>query len=309
MAADGKKLGTFFDLQKKGYSRCLHDSFQCENEAIRAHSIQNAKVLDLLQKDNHVRVPQAKIAAGAEPVFEFGLVGRNKASTFTGLCSEHDTELFKLVDTDPLDVKNDQQMYQLAYRALMRELHTCLEAGYRFQLAHIENVKSGITKENEPDGPGMAAVIFWEKAWRVFRYRGAHFVDNASLVHYVIEINDQAPTVAVASFFSVAHDKSGDIIGPLFNVLPLDGKKTVAVLSYPAAHETDLKKGLPNLFDGSDSKKAISELILQRAENFVLAPEFYDRWTEEKRKNVLKFFNDAAMKLVDPPKDQDLLLF
>ncbi|MBH5397381.1 hypothetical protein HZZ13_06195 [Bradyrhizobium sp. CNPSo 4010] len=306
---DGKKTAAFFDLQKKDYSKCLHGAFDCEREPIRAHSIQNAKVLDLLQKDNHVRTPLGKIKGGEHPEFEFGLIGRNNASTFTGLCSKHDTELFNLIDTEPLDVKNFYQLYQLAYRSLMRELHTCLEAAFRFQIAHIENVEKGITKKGQPDGPGLAAVVFFTKAWRVFRYREKHFHDKLQLGHYAIELKDQAPTVAVSSFFSVAFDENEDIIGPLFNVVPLDATNTVAILSYPQEHKAEIKAKLPKVFEGADNKKALSHLILQRVENFVLSPTFYDGWTAQKRTNVLKFFNESIFEPAEPPEGQDLLLF
>src|SRR5882757_7967186 len=55
------------------------------------------------------------------------------------------------------------------------ELHTCAEAAYRFQLMHIEAVKSGEAKQNEPTAPGLLAVAFWERGWRVIRYRGSYF--------------------------------------------------------------------------------------------------------------------------------------
>jgi hypothetical protein len=48
-AADNKSLAQFFELRKQGYDRCLHFSMDCKKDAIRAHSIQNGKVLDLLQ--------------------------------------------------------------------------------------------------------------------------------------------------------------------------------------------------------------------------------------------------------------------
>jgi len=71
-----------------------------------------------------------------------------------------------------------------------------------------------------------------------------------------------------------------------------------------------VKKALPYLFDANaDKKTVLSENILQRVENFVLAPAFYDGWSEEKKKNVQKFFNDSAMKVVAPRPGQDLLLF
>jgi hypothetical protein len=56
-------------------------------------------------------------------------------------------------------------------------------------------------------------------------------------------------------------------------------------------------------------KKALSETILQRVENFVLAPATFDGWTEGKRKAVVKFFNDSAMEPKAAPKGVDLLLF
>src|SRR5882724_13217404 len=132
-AADPQKaanaaLGKFFELNKQGYSRCLHYNMDCKKDAIRAHSIQNNKLLDLIQRDNHLIVPKNKITAG-KATAEFGPLGRNQASTFTGLCAEHDTELFKLADTLPLDTGNKEQLNQYAYRAGMREMHACVEAG------------------------------------------------------------------------------------------------------------------------------------------------------------------------------------
>jgi hypothetical protein len=306
---DKKKIGAFFNLQKVNYTKCMHDVFQCKEEPVRAHSIQNSAVMDLLQKDNHVLMPRPKLSAKKELTIELALVGRNNASTFTGLCSRHDNELFKLIDTEALDVGNDKQLDQLALRASMREMHTCLEQGFRMQAAHIENVKTGVTKEGSPDGPGVAAIIFMKKAWHVFRYQGKHFEREPSLAHQIIELDNQAPTIAAASLFSVAHDKAGNIVGPMLSVLPLSATKTVSVVSYPKSQEAEIKKALPKLFDDSDKKKALSELILQRVENFALAPATYDSWTVEKKKAVLKYFGDSMLRPAPPPAGVDLSLF
>lgn len=84
--AEGAKVARFFDLQRKKFERCLHVGFDCEKKPIRAHSIQNSIVLDLLQRDNHVIAPLQRIDPETGPKTEFTLVGRNEASTFTGLC-------------------------------------------------------------------------------------------------------------------------------------------------------------------------------------------------------------------------------
>ena len=64
---------------------CLWPANECEKDAIRAHSVQNKKVLEQLCENNHVVMPRFKISANKIPEFFFDSVGRNKATTFTGL--------------------------------------------------------------------------------------------------------------------------------------------------------------------------------------------------------------------------------
>jgi hypothetical protein len=54
--------------------------------------------------------------------------GRNEASTFTGLCSAHDADLFRPIDTRELDVNDREQFFLLAYRSVTREVHAPLLA-------------------------------------------------------------------------------------------------------------------------------------------------------------------------------------
>jgi hypothetical protein len=317
MSVDNEAVGRFFDLQKKKYEKCLYVGFLCDKKPIRAHSIQNARILDLLQENNHVLMPRPKLTDDKKPAIEFRLIGRNNASTFTGLCGEHDAELFKLADNEPLDVKNEEQLGQFAYRAVMHELHTCSEAAYRFQLMHMETVKSGQAKENEPTAPGLMAVAFWERGWRVIRYRGSYFDSpmmkgkKPELEHHIIELGGQKATVAASSLFSVEHDKAGDIVGPALNVIPVDSTKTVAVISYPKKQGRAIGKGLSTLFqaDENDQKKELSKVILQRVENFALAPAFYNAWPEEKKKRVSDAFAECLLEVKKIPDNEDISLF
>src|SRR5262245_39169092 len=118
-----ENIQTFVQAQRRTYDKCLHGDLKCDEKPIDAHSIQNAKVLDLIQTDGHVIIPEFRLANG-EPKLEFVKIGRNYASTFTGLCSKHDTELVKSIDTEPLDVDSCKYLQQLSYRSVMRELHT-----------------------------------------------------------------------------------------------------------------------------------------------------------------------------------------
>lgn len=314
MVTDKTALGRLMDLRKQGYDRCMHLGFDCKNDAIRPHSIQNSGVLDLLQRDNHVIVPKPKIDFSKPPSFEFGPVGRNKALTFTGLCADHDTELFKLADTLPLDTSNKKQLEQHAYRTAMKELHTCIEEGARFFALDADNVQKGLTKPGE-GGAAQMAIIFADKSWRVFRFRTQNF-DTPSLEgkdplieHRVIVLEGQKPSVAVSSFFGMGNEPNGDIIGGMLSVIP-EADKTVAILSYATSQKDAVVKAVPDLFDeNADKKKALSRTILQRVENFTLSPAFYDSWTEEKKKKVVAYFNESLLTGKAPPEGVNMSLF
>ncbi len=292
----------------------MHLDFSCKSDAIRAHSIQNGKVLDLLQRDNHVIVPTPKFDIKNGPSFEFELIGRNKALTFTGLCSEHDTELFKLADTLPLDTSNTKQLEQHAYRTIIKELHTCIEEGARFFKLDADNAKAGITKPGEGGAAQMAA-HFADRSWRLFRYRSQNFDtpllrgETPPIEHRIITLEGQKPTLAVSSFFGLGSEQNGDTIGVMLTVIP-EAEKITAILSYATAQGEAIKKAIPDLFDdGADQKKALSNLILQRVENFTLAPEFYNGWSDDKKKKVVEYFNRSALTGEAPPADAEFSLF
>src|SRR5579872_5881708 len=102
MNPEPENLAEFFRTRKIGFGRCLEPSMQCSEPAIRAHSIQNRQTIALLEQDNHVLAWQPRFSQ-AGPDIALRRIGRNDASTFAGFCNEHDTELFRPLDTKPLD--------------------------------------------------------------------------------------------------------------------------------------------------------------------------------------------------------------
>src|SRR5207244_4415278 len=91
---DRHRLSEFFKLMNWQYGKCLAVPPHCSRPPIRAHSVQNAQVLDLLASDGHVTGITRRINSEGGPVIEFGDVGRNFATTFAGLCAEHDRATF-----------------------------------------------------------------------------------------------------------------------------------------------------------------------------------------------------------------------
>lgn len=307
----------FVKAQKEDFAKCLPPSMDCDEKPIHAHSIQNAQVLHLIQTAGHVLMPRYKLVKG-EPVMKFEKIGRNEASTFTGLCSKHDTELFKAIDTEPLDVDNCEHLRQLAYRSVMREMHTELGNGERAWAMHEELCKEQQVDPNEAvTAASLLSIDHYKKAHNVFRYRMKHFDTPAEegkatgLRHLIIEMDNQKPVLAASSLFSTGFTEEGDIIGPTLNIVPLSGAKSVAIISCPAEQQAAVKASLAKVFDADEKtlKYELAKLVIQRVENFTLSPAHYDTWSEDKRARVLREFEACLAEPKDIPDHPDLNIF
>jgi hypothetical protein len=307
----------FVEAQQTDCARCLPPSMDCDEAPIRAHSIQNARVLDLVQTDGHVLMPRYKLSGG-ELKLEVAKVGRNDATTFTGLCAKHDAELFKEIDTKPLDVDNCVQRRQLAYRSVMREMHAELENSERAQALHEELCKG---MKADPDETETKALHLWaalmKKAHEVYRYRRKHFDKPAEngkapdLRHLIIEMDNQKPVVAASSLFSIGFTAEGEIIGPTLNIVPLNATKTVAIVSYPAEQQLAVKASLAKVFNAGKKtlKYELAKLVIQRVENFTLSPAHYNSWPADKRARVLREFEASLTEPKEIPDHADLNIF
>jgi hypothetical protein len=109
--------------QQSRKGRCLHfsDGLQC-NEIISAHSIQKRGQLGLIAESGHVYRLNADLSTlkgtGGKPLPK--KIGVNRASTFPGMCKQHDNKLFAPIDDRPLAIDH-HQVALYAYRSICRE--------------------------------------------------------------------------------------------------------------------------------------------------------------------------------------------
>ncbi|WKA29333.1 hypothetical protein [Bradyrhizobium roseum] len=305
-------IQTFVAAQKRTYAKCLYGDLTCEEKPVDAHSIQNAKVIELIQDNGHVLMPDFRLVNG-EPKLAFVKIGRNDASTFTGLCSKHDIELFKTIDTEPLNVRRREHLEQLAYRSVMRDLHVHLLNSEKAWAIHEQLCKAG--GKNPAEVATAASIIALNhdrKGLQALNYREKHFDTPLSrgkipdLQHLLITMNGQEPVVAASALLSSDFAEDGELIGPTFNVVPMDNDKSFAVLSYPSGQEPKIKADLPEIFDGDEDRLTyeLAKLIIQRIENFVLSPSHYDKWSSDKKVRVLREF-EANIQGPKPVEDHD----
>src|SRR5688572_1590589 len=137
-------FASFLRIDKAQFSRCLEPSLQCSERAIRAHSVQNSGVLDQLARDGHVVRFVRSVSLDEGPKIQFGLVGRNQATTFLGLCGRHDGLIFAPIEKGELALENEEHLFLLAYRAAYRELHATMEGAAKAQDGYLERVERGL---------------------------------------------------------------------------------------------------------------------------------------------------------------------
>jgi len=297
------------------FEKCLEPTECCDSQPINAHSMQNARIFDLLAEDGHVLMFEIKHVAGSPSVC-LDRIGRNKASTFRGLCSKHDEEIFRPIDTSSFDFTNQEHLFLLAYRSVLRELHAVCQAAVRLQLAFQAAVDRGDVRSDIPTPQGMAAVAWIKNAYDCNLFKKK--LDSSLLggqydvvEHKVLRFNSPFPTIAVSALFSLDDMEWPDDVARIaFNVFP-DTQGTNVVFSYLREERSYAIQFLSRILEanGEYQRYLISKTVLQNCENWVIAPAYFNSWGEKKQEVVQSYYCHTMMRNDPDYEDPHLYLF
>ena len=150
---------------------CLYSvNPKCSKKAIQAHSIQNKGVLEEIAEDGHVITLNLVQDLDNGPRLEFQRLGRNKATTFTGLCNKHDTLLFQSIDLNPINTSNQDHLFLLSYRSVLRELHTQYRAASMTQKIYMKSLELDHLDSEKSNKLMMLATVGFIEAYGFFNY-------------------------------------------------------------------------------------------------------------------------------------------
>lgn len=304
---------------KKKYNKCLWPKSNCTEDCINAHSIQNGQILDQLASKDHVVMAVPKQNLNTGPEIAFKQVGRNQATTFTGLCQKHDSELFRPIDINEFDVSNQQQKFLIAYRSVLRELHTRIKAAIDLQTIYQKSVELGKCDPNNLKEPIMLDAT--EKiinAYEGYKYKQVY--DNiynsnsfTKIEHKCIRIERNCP-LAVSSLFnpinSIFPAEEAEQKFIVLNVFP-QNKYTIILLSYMGDHQEDLRPYANEIINASGEYQLylLSKTILRYCENFVISPEHFKGFSQQKIDAIKNFYLATVTQIDLDHDDQNLMLF
>ena len=155
-------------------------------------------------------------------------------------------------------------------------------------------------------------------SWATWRYRHRYYDEPLlrqsfdGVEHDVIDLNDQAPCLAVSSFITLKDvPVDQDLVGVAINILPVSDTSTVAVFSYAKQDQGIVRAALDRILGstGDVQKYELSKLVLSRISNVLISPRRFDQWGAEKAKKITDAFVRTVQSQQDVGEDVDFMLF
>jgi hypothetical protein len=308
---------SIFKIWNGKYLQCLEPNESCAQQPIRAHSIQNKRILEVLQCDGQVIMPRVKLDLNLGPQIRFESVGRNIATVFTGLCRDHDTEMFAPIENDTIDVDNYLHLFLLAYRAVLKETYANVDGALKNQLAYQEKVRLKLIPGDRPTPDGIRATGFLVNCYDTYLYKREFdqiylSKDFRALQHHVIFLKLSAPTIAVNSLFTSADNvqNPAETERIILNIFPA-AQGTYVIFSYLARQELYVKPHLLEILQGDDYYRLylISKLVLRNCENFVISSKHFETISHESREAILDYCKKTLNEDLLDYEDKRLFLF
>lgn len=300
------------------FGRCLAPEGTCALEPIKAHSVQKQGPLRRLASANqHVVMLQQRFDRQHVPTIDFGLVGINKATVFTGLCSKHDQALFEPIDRNELDIGNHEHLFLYAYRAVLRETHVSSESGAKLQGVYRAKGDLGLINTTVPTRDGILALERMILAYETWMYKTAYdeaFVTRRfdDVVYDCLDLGKVVPSIAVSSLFSIDDViVDDDVARVALSVVPSANGHSYALLAYLRRDSAGARAWLRPLLtsEGQQQRYLLSRMILERCENVAINPLVYDSWSQEKRNIIRDFFASTILENNRDFQDSRLGLF
>ena len=305
------------------YQKCLWPKSECAEKSINSHSIQNGTILEKLSYNSHVIMAVGKQDLDTGPKIEFKKVSRHKATTFTGLCQKHDSELFLPIDQSSFDSNNPEQKFLIAYRSVLREYHTRVKAMIHSQKVYKKGIKIDKFSSDSIDDATLLSIQPICNAYTFELYKNIY--DSicksnsfANIEHEVIFIQNKDCNLAVSSIISPIDNMKNlaDRQNPkfiVFNIFP-DNDGISILLSYRNEHQLEVRPYIQNIINKQGDDQLyflyfVSKLILSECENFVLSPQHFQSFSTEKIKSISNFYYQTTIQSNYDCDDQNLMLF
>lgn len=305
------------EFNKKYYRRfkCMVDS--CKDKPIDSHSISNSISIQSISENGHV--------VGIKPYddsneqsrkFRYETISHNSALVFKGFCSDHDTTLFKPIDTK--EIRTTRDYFLMCYRALCFIKYNARIGSDKIAFRY-KGVYKHFNSSNDPtltpfylehDSISDSADFFkelydnyTEEDQEGYNFTDYRFTQYGCILH-LKTLQYQIP-VALNNWHSVI-TTSGTLSGILLIVIPYK-EITQIILVQPTGLPEKQSSYLNSVLNNDISILNLIEKSISISENWVIKPSVIDK--DEHIKETLitdLYYRPFVSRLFEP---YDLSIF
>lgn len=292
--------------------QCIHpDKSSCSGKIVKAHSIQNNRILDKISRNGEVYMVRPTMTRYSYRM-RFKPIGRKLATTFTGFCGFHDKILFQPIeDTDYIG--SEQQNFLFAYRVFSFEYHKKLEA-QNASKKRLDNKPSLVKNKRYMDHLEGYDLSIRDSLRHKKLLDEALLNQDYGIVETVSFELEGATGIAVCTGFYLEYDLKGKIVNKLaeaekemkllmVNVFP-QNNRTIVLFSWLKEHSStyhEFREQLLSL-DSNEIIQLLNNLIPAYSENVAYNPDFIDNWNELEKKSYLQVFQQSILNPIEKSK-------
>lgn len=302
ISPDSLKRRAMFEASQKEYRKCLYSvTPDCRQPAIDAHSIQKSGKLQELAEDGHVYAFHLRPMFDDPPKMpEIRSKGHREATTFAGMCNEHDSELFAPIDNSPIDLDDQEHVFLLTYRTVLKETHDALRLKRWTAEAYARLVEDGVADPDDSVSRELSAAaelgsqrMLAEKQEMDRLYLAG---DHHGVGKEVIWLPEGEPALGVSAFIST-NPRYGEQALCALNVFPQDGRHAV-IFSFRKGCRLRVRKSFADELRYHSTKnreQVASRIVLENCEDPIFRPGVYETFTDEQRLVIRSYYWQTAM--------------
>lgn len=292
--------------------QCLHpDSKCCSGGIIRAHSIQNSKILKAIASDGKLLMFHPKLSQPFEEITEYG---RGEATTFTGFCKHHDNILFEPIEDHMFD-KSSKHIFLYTYRCFAKEYHgkkeTALAAKNMEQALFKRNAEIHKTSSSTLNNYKSSCELSINDLNRVKDvFDKAILTENYNVLTSIVWEFNQSVKFAGSGFTILTKDLLGnniqsclnDISRPIFITVFPEEETAYCIISWIKDDDivySELYQQL-NKLTIDEQKAFITNILISNTDNIVMNPNSWKSLDEAKKSVALSIGHAASLSLLMP---------
>ena len=280
---------------------CLFEN--CQNPAIGSHVLQKRPIINsIVDSTNHFyTIKNSSLFESTEGKhFSIAKVGIDNSYKFPGFCAEHDTSIFKDIETHPVDLFNTRNQALFTYRTICLELrkqHFYLETCESVLAAHKAIEPNKVHYANF-DGAKLAIkdLVFFKREleselktglFKKNKFATIELPEKKVCFSASLTIHDPK-NKHTWEYDEYGRTKTTPLAPSTLNYFPYKGKSYIILATHKAFPCNWTQQLIAKLKTGNNIDKVISDIITYRLEFWGISPELYELIPESKRVRFMR---------------------